>query len=67
MREKNFRPKKWTVRLNEVRPSIYWNIPRVVFTYVTARIFYDILMAIWRGPGRYLFFIIVGVLIVSLL
>ena len=45
----------------------YWNIPRVVFTYVTARIFYDILIALWKGPGMFLLCIVVGVLIVSLL
>jgi hypothetical protein len=60
VREKNLRFKKRTVRM-------YWNIPRVVFTYVTARIFYDILIAIWKGPGRFLLCIIVGALIVSLL
>jgi len=45
----------------------YWNLPRVVFTYVTARVFYDILMAIWRGPGRFLLCIVVGALIISLI
>jgi hypothetical protein len=45
----------------------YWNVPRAVFTYVTARVFYDVLMAVWRGPGMFLFFIVVGALIVSLI
>ena len=53
-------------RLNEMKRQ-YWTVPRVVFTYVTARVFYDILMALWRGPGMFLLCIVVGALIVSLL
>ena len=63
MREKNLRDKNRTERSNK----IYWNVPRVVVMYATARVFYDVLMVIWRGPGRFLFCIVVGALIVSLL
>ena len=45
----------------------YWSIRRVVFTYVTARFFYDLLKAVWRGPGRYVMYVAVGALIISLL
>ena len=47
--------------------SQYWDVPRVVFTYVTARVFYDILMALWRGPGMFLLCICVGALLASML
>ena len=45
----------------------YWNIPRVVFTYVTARVFYNVFMLLWGGVGKYLLCIIVGMIVVSLL
>ena len=45
----------------------YWTVPRVVFTYVTARVFYDILKVVWRGPGRYVMYVVVGAVLVSLL
>ena len=54
-----------TMRLKQVKR--YWSVPRVVFTYVTARVFYDILIAIWRGPGRVLLYVIVGAVIVALI
>ena len=62
------------MKSNEMRQSShnkknsqYWDVPRVVFTYVTARVFYDILMALWRGPGMFLLCICVGALLVSML
>ena len=45
----------------------YWTVPRVVFTYVTARVFYDILKVVWRGPGRYVMYVVVGAVLVSLI
>jgi len=45
----------------------YWNVPRVVFTYVTARVFYNMFMLLWSGVGKYLLCIIVGMIIVTLL
>jgi len=56
-----------TVRSRIEKKSRHWNIPRVVFTYVTARVFYDIFRALWKGPGRFLFYIVVGAVIISLL
>ena len=56
-----------TVRSRIEKKSHYWNIPRVVFTFVTARVFYNIFMVLWRGPGRYVMYMIVGLIIVSLL
>ena len=53
-------------RLNEMKRQ-YWTVPRVVFTYVTARVFYDILKVVWRGPGRYVMYVVVGSVLVSLL
>ena len=60
MREKNPQSEK--------RPErSYWNVPRVVFTYVTARVFYNVFMLLWGGVGKYLLFIIVGMIVVALL
>ena len=56
-----------TVRSRIEKKSRYWNIPRVVFTYVTARVFYNIFMVLWSGVGKYLLYMIVGLIIASLL
>ena len=60
MREKKSRSERRTERM-------YWNIPRVVFTYVTARVFYNVFMLLWSGVGKYLLFIVVGMIVVALL
>ena len=49
------------------KKSQYWNVPRVVFTYVTARVFYNVFMLLWGGVGKYLLFIVVGMIVVALL
>ena len=56
-----------TVRSRIEKKSRYWNIPRVVFTYVTARVFYNVFMLLWSGVGKYLLFILVGMIVVALL
>ena len=56
-----------SVKSRNEKNSRYWDVPRVVFTYVTARVFYDILMALWRGPGMFLLCICVGALLVSMM
>ena len=64
MREKKLRSERQSERMTE---RMYWNVPRVVFTYVTARVFYNMFMLLWSGVGKYLLCIIVGMIVVALL
>ena len=56
-----------TERSRKEKNFRYWNIPRVVVMYATARVFYDVLKVVWRGPGRYVVYVVVGAVLVSLL
>ena len=45
----------------------YWSSTRAVGTYVTARVSYNMVMALWRGPGRYIVYLCVGYIVVRML
>ena len=45
----------------------YWTMSRVIVTYSLARVFYAIVKAIIKGPGKYLCYILVGAIIIVLI